>query len=113
MCELREIKFDFRNNIIDTTQYHIISCMIALTLGAKTAPGVGRPGHGDNVVALFALAYGVVVHLCAYRVFVVQLTRVVLETLFPQPCNHERGRKSKSSSVRMYIMYKRRRFHPQ
>lgn len=56
-----------------------------LTLRAKAAPGVGRPGHGNGVVALFALAYRVVVHLCAHRVFVVHLARVVLETLFPQP----------------------------
>jgi len=25
-------------------------------LGAKTAPGIGRPGNGDDVVARFALA---------------------------------------------------------
>lgn len=62
--------------------------LFSRTLGAKTAPSVGRPGHGDDVVALFALAYRIVVHLCAHRVLVVQLTRVVLETLFPQPCNH-------------------------
>jgi len=41
------------------------------TLGAKTAPGVSRPGNGNDVVALFALAYCVVVHLCAHRVLVV------------------------------------------
>lgn len=59
------------------------------TLGAKTAE-LGRPGNGDDVVALFALAYRVVVHLCAHRVLVVLLARVVLETLFPQPWKHER-----------------------
>lgn len=61
--------------------------VVRLTLCAETAPGVGRPGHGDDMVALFALAYRVVVHLCAHRVLVVQLARVVLETLFTQPCN--------------------------
>lgn len=64
-----------------------------LTLRAKAAPGVGRPGHGNGVVALFALAYRVVVHLCAHRVFVVHLARVVLETLFPQPWNHTRAKR--------------------
>lgn len=59
------------------------------TLGAKTAPRVGRPDHGDHVVALFALAQRVVVHLCAHRVFVVHLARVVLETLVAQPCNQQ------------------------
>lgn len=58
------------------------------TLGTKTAPGVGRPGNGNDVVALFALAYCVVVHLCAHRVLVVQLARVVLKTLFSQSYNH-------------------------
>lgn len=62
------------------------------TLGAKTAPRVGRPGHGDHVVALFALAQRVVVHLCAHRVFVVHLARVVLETLVAQPCNQQHAR---------------------
>jgi len=70
-------------------------------LGAEAAPGVGRPGHGDDVVALFALAYRVVVHLCAQRVLVVQLARVVLETLFSQPCNETAGVRISPADVRV------------
>lgn len=73
------------------------------TLGAKTAPGVGRSGNGNDVVPLFALAYCVVVHLCAHRVLVVQLTRVVLETLFSQPCNHTH--RSKLKYLFLYSTY--------
>lgn len=61
------------------------------TLSAKTAPGVRRSGNGNDVVALFALAQRVVVHLCAHRVFVLQLARVVLEALFAQSWNQTSG----------------------
>lgn len=74
-----------------TTNIRVLfeSVLARYTFGAEHL--LARPGQGNSMVTLFAVAYGIVLHLGAGRVLIRKSATRAIETLLPESFSWKNG----------------------